>query len=164
MPRYPRIEDDLHRQLMQVAPSHHGELVYRPCLVTLDDGVRVDCVYLVPEGPWARVWRTWPEEVPAAQWLDVRRVVAIADSPHRLPPRIADKIYEAGESGPGYYLFALRFQDGGSQAYLAGQAVDFVELPTGRTEAEIIDVRPHEGREEENVRRGLEYRWCPFGE
>src|SRR5262249_46823858 len=73
---------------------------------------------------------------------DVR---AIAGSPTRLPPDIAWRLYEAGESGMGYTVFTLVFADGWRQSYVCGNAVDWVIMPAGRTIADIRDVMPHKG-------------------
>jgi hypothetical protein len=109
------------------------------------------------------VWGVWPEDDRGKHHIRIEDVVSISESPLRLPVRFANELYRAGESGMGYCLFTLVFSDGSKQAYVSGNAVDFVHLPAGRTNADISAVLPHEGR---NVpqKQGPEYFWSLFGE
>ena len=72
---------------------------YRPCSVTLRDGARLSCVYVVPVQPYIRYWGIPPEEDRGKHWIRVEDVEDITESPLRLPAQFASHIYEAGESG-----------------------------------------------------------------
>ncbi len=162
MPHTQKIPAALYEQLLQVEPSYDGGMEYRPCLVTLNDGRKVDCVYVVHEQQYIRHWGVWPEDDSGKQSLLIEYVSGIEESPSRLPPKIANKIYNAGESGMGYCVFTLVFTDGSTQAYVTGNAVDFVALPNGKAARDIRKVLPHEGRQAENQKQGLDYYWCIY--
>jgi hypothetical protein len=89
-------------------------------------------------------------------------VIEISESPSRLPVDIANELYKAGESGMGYCAFLLEFKDGSRQAYVTGNAVDFIPMPNGKSLGDITRVIPHEGRNDENSLSGHKYFWCLF--
>jgi hypothetical protein len=92
-------------------------------------------------------------------YISVADVDALAESPRRLPARFANKLYRSGESGMGRTIFTVVFADGSRQAYGAGNAVDFIRYPEGKTSSDVVDVLPHEGRTAEPV-SSPEYYWC----
>ena len=100
---------------------------------------------------------TWMPASPDAVFKDIR------ESGSRLPPDIADQLYEAGESGMGYCIFTIVFDDGSRQAYATGNAVDFIDYPTNRGPQNVTAVLPHKGREDP-VRRegGANFLWCLY--
>jgi hypothetical protein len=89
--------------------------------------------------------------------------MGIRQSPARLPVFIARAICEAGESGMGYTLFTLVFSDGRTQAYVAGNVVDFVTFPPGKTAADVVSVIPHRGRNENPQEDLIPHEWCLHG-
>lgn len=52
MPIFPPIKSALYEQLRQVPAGGDGDLEYRPCAVTLDDGRELPCVYAVDQKPY----------------------------------------------------------------------------------------------------------------
>jgi hypothetical protein len=62
----------------------------------------------------------------------------------------------------GYCVFTLVFSDGMRQPYIGGNAIDFVSLPAGMTADDIVDVLPHQGRDD-NPRATADYSWCLYG-
>jgi hypothetical protein len=162
-PRYPKLTENLWSQLERIPPSHDHGVEYRPCRVSLVNGKRVDCVYVVAEGPYFKIWGVWPEEDRRKGFIHIQDVAEIGESPSRLPPAIADELYQAGESGMGYYRFTLVFSDGFSQAYVTGDAVDFVPFPVSKTNKDILKVLPNTASSK-NVKRGLKYYWCLYSE
>lgn len=140
--------------------SGHRSIQYRPCLVTLKDGSTRDFVYLVN---WPIFRRTWGDHHPdpGRRYLDVGEVASLQSSPSRLPAAIANRIYDAGESGMGFTIFTLEFDDGTVVAYGGGNAIDFIRYPPGMTGHNIVDVFPHHGREM-NPRRLPDHVWCIF--
>ena len=106
----------------------------------------------------------WPEDDPGKKSIDIRDVADIKDSPSRLPVQFARKLYEAGESGMGYTVFTVSFSDGSHQAYVTGNAIDFIEYPDGQTPATVVDVLPHVGRADPNQRNGPDYFWCLYSD
>jgi len=93
--------------------------------------------------------------------ISIADVDALAESPRRLPAKFANELYKSGESGMGYTIFTVVFADGSRQAYLTGNAVDFIRYPEGKTSGDIVDVLPHEGRSAEPI-SGPQYYWCLF--
>lgn len=162
MSRYSKISALLTDQLYNVQPSEDWGMQYRPCLVTLRNDQKLDCVYVVPEDPYIRIWGVHPEEDSGKRYLAIDEVLAIEDSPSRLPLTIANQIYEAEESGMGYCVFTLEFSDGGIQAYVTGNAVDFVPMPNGKLLSDIVSVHTHTDRNAGNILHGLEYYWCIY--
>src|SRR5687767_7604316 len=150
MPHTNKISASLYEQLLQVEPSRDWDIEYRPCLVTLKDGQKIDCVYIVPEHPYIKIWGVFPEDDSGKESVLIGDVSEIEESPSRLPAKIANKIYDAGESGMGYCVFTLVFNDSSTQAYITGNAIDFFPLPEGKSAKDIEDVLIHEGRQAKN--------------
>ena len=63
----------------------------------------------------------------------------------------------------GYTVFTVVFKDGTRQAYITGNAVDFVRYPEGKGTEDVARVLPHEGRNAEPI-RAPEYYWCLYSE
>jgi hypothetical protein len=164
MPHTNKISASLYEQLLQVEPSRDWGIEYKPCLVTLKDGRKLDCVYVVPEQPYIKIWGVFPEDDSGKESVQIEDVSEIEESPSRLPAKIANKIYDAGESGMGYCVFTLIFNDGSTQAYITGNAVDFVPLPAGKAARDIEDVLTQEGRQAKNQGHGLKYYWCIYSD
>jgi hypothetical protein len=136
---------------------------YRPCAVVTKDGRTVDCVYIVPEEPYIKLWGVWPEDDRGKWSLPITAVAEIRDSDSRLPGKFANQLYEAAESGMGYCVFTVVFADGSSQVYVTGNAVDFIPYPAGKSSQDVIQVLPHKGRGEPGTLAGLDYHWCLYG-
>ncbi len=83
-------------------------------------------------------WRIEPE-----QELAIEAVAAVRESLYRLPAALANKLYESGETGMGYYVFTVVLRDGRRLPYTTGGLVDFPALPSGVTTADIVDVDPN---------------------
>jgi hypothetical protein len=61
----------------------------------------------------------------------------------------------------GYCIFTVLFSNGQTQAYLTGDAVDFITYPEGLGKTDAIDVMPHVGRDRPYL-EGPDYFWCLF--
>jgi hypothetical protein len=129
--------------------------------VTLDDGRELPCVYVVDRQPYIQLWGVYPERDPGKRAVPIASVRRIAESPFRLPARLADELYRAGESGMGYTVFTVEFGNSARQAYVAGNAVDFIDPPAGLRASDAVGVRPHEGRHDAGP-RPIEYYWCLY--
>jgi len=136
-------------------------MAYKPCAVTLRDGTDLCCVYIVDSNSYIRVWGVFPEDDPGKRSISVDEITAIRDSPNRLPKALADSLYVAGESGMGYTIFTVEFSDGSRQAYVGGNAIDFIQPPPGLNAADARQVFPHQGRDEW-PRRAIDYYWCLY--
>lgn len=163
MSRYPALSDSIREALTKIVPSKAGQLLYYPCRVTLESGERLDTVYIEPEKPYLRIWGVYPEEDKGKKWIRIQDVVAVEDSPVRLPARFANEIYSQGESGMGYTIFTVAFSDGKRQAFVTGNAVDFIHYPPGKGPNDVIGVEPHEGRNAEPIVTPDWY-WCLYSE
>jgi hypothetical protein len=91
----------------------------------------------------------------------IEEVDQVRDSPNRLQPQFANKLYQAGESGMGYCVFKLVFDNGETLDVVSGNAIDFIPLPVGLTTTNIKDVLPHEGSRKDFA-KGLSYYWCLY--
>ena len=156
---YAALTPSLAAQLRAVPPSRDGRLEYYPCRVTLDDGRRLDCVYVVDADAYIKMWGVWPEDDPGKSSVRIEQVVGIEESPFRIPPPLANQLYKAGESGMGYTLFQAEFADGTKQTCVTGNAVDFIALPPGLRGSDVVRVIPHAGRGE-NPHQSPDYFWC----
>jgi len=159
---YAPIPEPLLRQLEAIDPSHDSGVEYRPCQVTLRDGRQVDCVYVLPFDTYIRAWGVTPEQDGAKASLAIDDVVAISESPSRLPAKLADRIYRAGESGMGYCTFSLKFGDGTEQRYTTGNAVDFLPMPSGKMTGDAVDVVTHGAPWRKDDLASLQYHWCLY--
>lgn len=157
--RYPPLTDQLRHKLALIKPT---QAIYHPALVTLRSGERRDAVYLCPAMQWFEQWGVWPEEDKGKTLVPLQEVVDLEESPSRLPRKFAEKIYSAGESGMGYHLFQITFRDRSIVPFLTGNAVDFLDLPPGKSPADIVSVAPHAGRDEPAHLGDLDYAWCLF--
>jgi hypothetical protein len=149
-------------QLDAIAPSSDGRLQYRPCRVLLNDGRWIDRVYVVDANAYIKTWGVWPEDDPGKTAIRIEQVVKVEDSPSRLPVSLANCLYKSGESGMGYCVFTVEFRDGRRQAYVTGNAIDFITVPPGLRNSDALRVIPHEGRECDPV-QGPDYAWCLYG-
>lgn len=157
--RFPRLREEFRKKLKLITPT---QSIYFPVIVTLSGGDRRDAVYLCPAIPWFEMWGVWPEDDAAKSSLPLEEIEDFEESPSRLPPEFAEALYTAGESGMGYHVFQAHFDDGTTASFLTGNAVDFPDLPPGKTPADIVAVTPHAGREEPVHRDTLDYAWCLF--
>jgi hypothetical protein len=63
----------------------------------------------------------------------------------------------------GYQIFTVVFSDGTEQAYVAGNAVDFIEYPVGRGPRDVVGVLPNVGRDQ-NPLQAPKYYWCLYSD
>src|SRR5262245_35458399 len=159
---YSAITQKLLGQLRAIEPSRDGSLEYRPSIVTLRDGREIDCVYVLPFDDYIKVWGVTPEQDKAKQAIRIEEVAAIRESPSRLPAKLADQIYAAGESGMGYCTFTLMFRDGVAQRYTTGNAIDFVPLPEGKDASDIVKAVPHTTPWQREDWTTFPYYWCLY--
>ena len=143
---------DFLKQVEKIKPSKCRDTLHRPCSVVLKDGTRVERVICVEEH---RGFET-------DAWLHPDRVDKIEESQFRMPPKLATKLYEAGESGMGYEIFKMKMKSGETFVFVTGNVVDFPNLPDGYTTKDIKKIFPHEGRDvpAEQHHRGAKFQWC----
>jgi hypothetical protein len=163
--RYPKMPDHLRHQFAAVPPSGSpGGITYRPCDVILKNGRRVDRVYIVPEDPYIVMWGVWPEDDPGKTSVQIQDVATIDNSRHRLPPNFAEQLYQVGESGMGYLIFTVIFNDGSRLPMITGGAVDSIDYPPGKGPEDIAEVQSNVVREDPKLQDAPGYRWCLFSE
>jgi hypothetical protein len=165
--RYPVLTASQRSQLDAIQPSILPSLgslsiSYFPCRVKLRDATWSDHVFIAESSEYIRVWGVWPDQDKAKRGVKIEDVLEIQESPSRLPRHFAQMLYDAGESGMGYLLFALRYNDLTMTYHVAGGAVDFVTLPEGKAVKDIKTVLPHEGRNQKNLLPTPEYAWCLY--
>jgi len=149
------------QQLSAIIPSHDWEMEYYPCRAILNNGTTLDNVYIVDAAKYLKHWGVLPTEDKAKHFIEIEEVVNIENSPNRMPANYADKLYEAGESGMGYCVFKIIYNNGAALDVLTGNGVDFVPSPEGLTVNDIVDVMPHQGSRS-SYSKGLSYFWCLF--
>jgi hypothetical protein len=161
-----KLSEQLSLQLADIEPSQDRDLRYHPCLVCMKDGTERDFVYLVEAQSWLRHWGPppWRQDDYRRDLIEVDDIQSIRNSPNRLPPHMANKIYAAGETGMGYTIFTVQFRDGSTVAFGTGNAVDFIRYPSEKTAADVVDVipHPHGRRIDPSTQRAPQYVWAPF--
>jgi hypothetical protein len=162
LPSVSFISEKLFRQLLEVEPSRDGEMEYRPCRLRLTDGQTLDRVYVADATTYLGLWGIWPEFDSHKRSIPIDDVRSIEESPSRIPARLANKMYQAGESAMGGCIFTLVLEDGRRVACMTGNAVDFLELPSDVTPAMMVDLLPHEGREASEPIWGADFFWCLY--
>lgn len=148
----------LQQQLADITPSKDSVLKYYPCQVELKDGTVLDNVYIADYDSYISSYSVLPGD---DQLILIEDVIVIHDSPNRLPAKLANKLYNAGESGMGYCVFRLLYDTGDTFDVLTGNAVDFVPSPEDLSVNHIVDVLPHEGSRQDYT-EGLSYSWCLY--
>lgn len=159
----PVIDRELAGQLMHVEPSRDRELTYRPCRIRLRDGSVLDRVAIVEAEPYIQKWGSWPQHEEGRRYVSIAEVVQIEETACRLPARVATKLYEAGESRMGAFLFTLVLRDGRHINGSSGSCVDFTDLPDGVAPREIVDVIAHEQADLAAGGAGCpDFSWCLY--
>lgn len=158
---FPKLTVEQEQQLAKITPSQDSNISYYPCQVQLKDGSMLSNVYLVEATSYLQTWGVIPDADKGKQSVRIEDVVAIYESPNRLPAHLANKIYEGGESGMGYCIFKIVYDNHSTLDILTGNAVDFVPSATGLSTKNIKDVLPHQGSREKYA-RGLIYHWCLY--
>jgi hypothetical protein len=155
-----QISDGLKEQLLKVTPSVDFTMKYRPCKVRLKDGQVIDRVFVVERDSYLMTWGVMPKDDPGKKSISIEDVEEISESPFRMPADNASVLYDYGESGMGYVLFTIKFNNGQILNCVTGNAVDFPPIPDGLTTKNIIEVIP--GGQRKNTVQGLDYFWCIF--
>jgi len=115
-----------------------------------------------------RAWGVDPAEDKDKNSVAIDEVVHIEDSPRRLPPALANKLYAAGESGMGNTVFTVVIRGGSRLPFVVGNAVDFPQWPPGADPNDAVDVEPHVEREEfrnrppRRTESAADYAWCLY--
>jgi hypothetical protein len=103
--KYPALPHAVRTQLERVLPTKDASMAYRPCRLTLKDGKKQDYVYVADAANYIKMWGVWPDQDQGKREIQIGDVEAIEESPSRLPPTLAQQLYDAGESGMGYVAF-----------------------------------------------------------
>ncbi len=154
-----KLTDEQRKQLLEIEPSRDWNLNYRPASVTLVNGEVIDNVYIVEKERYLPVWGMMPSKDKAKNEVLIEDIISIAESPNRIPAQLANKLYQAGESGMGYCVFKVKYDNGTTTDILTGNAIDFIPMPDGLTNKNVVDVLPHKGSRKEH-KNGLPYFWC----
>lgn len=166
--RLPKIATSLYVRLLGIVPSIDqswgGIIQYYPCDVVMRDGTKRNRVYLVNARQWLVQWGPLPNEPLGEHVLDVQDVIEVRESISRLLPRFANKLYAAGETGMGYNIFTVHFDDGTSTVHSGGNTVDFIQYPPGKSARHVVDVTPftRDRAFPPDMELRPEYFWCPF--
>jgi hypothetical protein len=171
----PKITPLLLEQLKKIEPSRDEfatVIEYYPCKVTLKDGRSFDRVYVQEVKSYKTHWGVLPEEDNYKASILITEVAKIEESSVRLPAKLANKMYKAGESGMGYCVFTLVLDDGEELPYVTGNAVDFPNFPPDVSPSMIVNLLPHQGRKKledgngryilDQYKRGADYYWCLY--
>jgi hypothetical protein len=160
--RFPLLPGHLASALERVAPSEDWPMLYYPCAATLKDGSVRDFVYLAEARLWLPTWGAGFHRHDNGRLIDVRDIADFRESDNRLPPKFANELYMYGVTGMGYVLFGVRFDDGSNVAYLAGNAVDFIHYPSGKSARNVMGVVPHQRSDQQDRQSAPSYYWSVF--
>ena len=155
------ISKHLKAQLLDITPSRDWSMEYRPCQLRLKNGEIIDRVYVSEVDAYMKTWGVMPDQDEEKKYVLIEEVESINEYPNRMPVELADKLYEAGESGMGYCLYKIKFDNGQTIDVVTGNAVDFPPIPDGLTKENIKDVFPHQGSRK-NPTESPDYTWCLF--
>ena len=143
-------------QVETIAPSQTGRsgLVQKqyPCRLVLRDGTVVPrAICLEDHRGFTADW-----------WIHPGNVARVEETFERMPASLASKIYAAGESGMGYQIFLMKYDDGTSQVFVTGNKIDFPDYPFEYDSRRVADVFPHQGRDQskKGFRRERDFQWC----
>jgi hypothetical protein len=107
------------------------------------------------------MWGVYPEDDKGKYELKIEEIKMLIESPTRLPAKFANKLYKSAESGMGYTIFTVNFNDGTRLPIITGNAIDFIEYPDGKGPKDVKSISCHEGRNN-NPRNGPKYYWCIY--
>src|SRR5207302_2791199 len=119
-------------------------------------------VYVAEARAYVRSWGVWPWEDAGKAELSISDVRSIEDSPTRLRPELAKRMYDAGESTMGGCRFLLELRDGRRFTCLTGNAVDFLAWPPGVSPEDVVDLVPHSTADADGVIAAAQYFWCLY--
>lgn len=159
--RYKPIPQYLHEKLKKIVPSQDYGIRYFPCMITLKNGQQRDYVYIVEQQSYINNWGVYPENDSGKSSILIDDIIDLKESPSRLPPIFANEIYEGGETGMGYTIFTVVFNDGSRKSFLAGNAIDFITYPEGKSQADIKEICSG-GRDTPNLIYIPDYYWCIY--
>lgn len=146
--------------LSQIEPSITMGLRHWPCDIELVGGRIEERVILTTPGAvgidsrGSEVLRLAADEI-----------VMVRNHRDRLPPKLANRLYARGESGMGYFIFAVKLRDGRELPFFTGDIVDFPNWPPGVHASDVVKLckdepralRDREVTEHEETRP---HRWC----
>jgi len=158
-----KISKELKIQLLKVQPSKDGLIEYRPCQVRLKNGEICNRVCLVEAKSYLQIWGMMPDEDIGKGYILIENIEKIQESPFRLPAIFANKLYRAGETGMGYFLYKLEFNNSKNIDVLSGNVVDFPPISNDFFEIKIKNVFPHKGSRVKSI-QCPEYLWCLYNE
>ena len=117
--------------LASITPSRTPAAeAFWPCSLILADGRKVPRALCRQNARWSD----------KGAWINPESVVTVSASPFRLPAKLANKLYAAGETGMGYLIYVLTLRSGQTIVCASGGIVDFPSLPSGITTEDMIDV------------------------
>ena len=114
-------------------------ITYYPCGVKLIDNKTIECICFVDHEVYNRHWADTFDDRPFL-FIDIADIQDIFESKYRLPAELAQKIYDNGEAGMGYFLFRVVMKNGKRFTYATGDLVDFIEPPLNYSIKDIVDV------------------------
>lgn len=157
--RIPIISPEIYVELLRVQPSSVDKMELRPCEVELTDGRVLDRVYVVEAVRFTLYWGMLPNP---GRGVSIRDVAHVRESPTRLPIKLANTLYEKGETNMGGTVFSIVTRDGRKVHGVTGNAVDFLIYPPGIGPSDVVDVL--HGKSEGNEQfASAHFQWCLYG-
>lgn len=159
---YPSLSEGQKRMLEGVPSVQDMGLNLWPCQVRLKDGSVYPRVYLAEAKEYQDAWIVWPDQDPDKQDLDIRDVSLIEPSPFRLPEKYARSLYSEGESGMGFFVYKVVFDDGEELILVSGNLVDFIPYPEGKSAVDIVSVEKLDRSFASEAVSSPDHYWCLF--
>ncbi len=131
-------------QLNKIEPSDpDGPGLYYPCSVELVDGTVIENAIIRNMDAYLREGGIlFDIEGAFASKFPVTEIKRIFPSKNRLPIEFSKEIHTYWETGMGYLLFHMSFDDGSKKIVAGGAATDFYDLPAGYALENIVKVEP----------------------
>lgn len=157
----PQLTVTQQEQLSRIEPSISNGVRLYPCSVKLRDGKLLDCVYMIEAEDFRRRTHFEHPEDFGGRSVNVEDVASILDSRQRLPARFANQLYDAGESGMGYWSFVVMFRWWRRKRFTA-TSIDFINYPLGMGPSDVKGVQPQIGKKRVQLNNDPEVSFCVF--
>ncbi|NLT51904.1 MAG: hypothetical protein GXX85_13410 [Ignavibacteria bacterium] len=126
--------------LKEICPIIENNVLFYPCSVLTTEGQK-EISYIVDKQAYFNYTMGLYKDSKYFNHFCQNDIVEIYKSEIRLPFKIAQEIYDFGETRMGGRSFLLIFDDKSEQHYETGSFVDFLEYPLNKSAKRVINVK-----------------------